>query len=129
MVISESKNREEIIAHEKKLLAAFSNKDLVVLDELIHDEALFVLPNGQAVTKSTVLDNYREGNMAMTSITSSDQKIHLIDDTAVVSMILALNGSYLEEPISSQFRYIRVWKLFDQTWKVIATSGVAINQP
>ncbi len=107
---------------------AFQNNDLSVLDELIHESALFVLPNGLSVTKAKVLDNYQAGDTVMTSITSSDQKINFVNDTAVVSINLELKGKYFEQDVSSQFRYIRVWKSINDTWKVIATSGVPINK-
>ncbi|WP_020603708.1 nuclear transport factor 2 family protein [Spirosoma spitsbergense] len=117
-----------IMECESKLLEAFTKKDLISLDSLIHDSALFILPNGLSVTKSMVLDNYRKGETAMTSIKSKDQKINLIDDTAVVSVNLEMTGKYNEQIISQQFRYIRVWKLCNDNWQVIAVSGVPINK-
>ncbi len=120
--------RDKIIDHEEKLLAAFANKDLAVISELLHDDAIFVYPNGQALTKTNVLDNYRSGNSAFTTIAATDQLINLIDDTAVVTMILELKGNYFDQVISALFRYIRVWKLIDGNWRVIAVSGVPINE-
>ncbi len=111
---------------EKKLLNAFGNKDLQTMDELIHDQALFVYPNGLPVTKSMVLENYRSGKSAFSAIVPGEEMIHLFDDTAVVSLHLELKGNYQEQVISAGFRYIRVWKLFQGQWKVIAVSGVPI---
>ena len=120
--------REQIIDCEQRLLGAFSNKDITLIDELLHNDALFVYPNGQPVTKAMVLDNYRNGNSAFTTITSTDQSINIIGDTAIVTMILELKGKYYEQEISSRFRYIRVWKNCDGAWKAIAVSGVPIPQ-
>ena len=119
--------KELIIEQEKRLLHAFENKDLAIIDELLHDDAQFVYPNGQQVTKSNVLDNYRRGNSAFNTIIASEQLITLIDDTAIVTMILELKGNYYDQQISSLFQYIRVWKLFGSDWRVIAVSGVQIN--
>lgn len=121
-------NKEHIIEHEKKLLTAFANKDLVIIDELIHDNALFVYPNGQTLTKVMLMENYREGNSAFTEIISNDEIINFIDDTAIVSLNLQLTGNYFEETINAEFRYIRVWKLCNNSLKVIAVSGVPINK-
>ena len=120
--------KNQIEACEKSLLAAFGNKDLDIIDELIHDNALFVYPNGLPVTKAVVLENYRSGNSAFSIITASDQVIHFFDDTAVVSLNLELKGNYHEQQVSAAFRYIRVWKLFSGSWKLIAVSGVPINK-
>ena len=127
MAANQLKTESEIIDCERKLLNAFTAKDLNTLDELIHDSAFFVLPNGITLTKPMVLDTYRTGNTAMTAIAASDQRIHLIDDTAVVTVTLQLTGTYQEQTISAVFRYIRVWKLIDAQWKAIAVSGVPVG--
>ncbi|MCW3083506.1 MAG: hypothetical protein JWP12_872 [Bacteroidetes bacterium] len=117
---------EIIIEKEKVLLDAFQNKDLETLNKLIHDAAVFILPNGMQLTKKAVIENYRNGNTAMTVLVSSDQTINILGDTAVVSFILHLKGNSIGNIIDAKFRYIRVWKLFDGTWKAIAVSGVAL---
>jgi hypothetical protein len=122
------KNKEQVMACEKKLLDAFMNKDLKIIEELLHEHSIFVYPNGETVTKAMVLENYRSGNSAFTNISASDQLINLIEDTAVVSVNLELKGKYHDQVISSEFRYIRVWKLFNNGWKVIAVSGVPVNK-
>ena len=119
--------RSHIIELEKRLLEAFSNKDVNVVDELLHDDAIFVYPNGQMVTKQNVLENYRSGNSAFTTIVATDQVINLIDSAAVVSMNLELRGKYYDQEISAQFKYIRVWKECSGGWKAIAVSGVPIK--
>jgi hypothetical protein len=122
----ETKN--QIIEHEKKLVDAFQNKNLETLDELIHPHALFILPNGLTITKATLLNNYRTGNSAFTSLTASNQLINLINNTAVVSFNLAMQGHYFDKAISAQFCYLRVWQLNNNQWQVISTAGVPINQ-
>jgi ketosteroid isomerase-like protein len=119
--------KEQIMKCETQLLNAFMNKDLEAIDLLLHDDALFVYPNAMTVTKAMVLENYRNGNSAFDTICSTDQIINIIDDTAVVSMDLELKGKYHEEIISARFRYIRVWKRFDNGWKAIAVSGVPVS--
>ncbi len=118
---------QQIIALEKKLLDAFANRDPQTIDELLHDNSLFVYPNGQSVTKQMVMDNYRSGNLALSDITSNDLIINFIDDTAIVSVNLYLQGKYFDQIIRSRFRYLRVWELFNNGWEVIAVSGVPIN--
>ena len=122
----ESKSEKQIVALEQKLLDAFGNRDIAVLDKLIHEQALFVLPNAQTITKEIVLDNYRNGTMVM-KIIPSDHNINLIGDTAVISVNLELHGKSYDREINSHFRYLRVWKLFNGTWKIIATGGIPIG--
>lgn len=121
-------NKDRIIEHEKKLITAFANSDLLIIDELLHNDALFVYPNGHTVTKAMVMDNYRNENSAFTEMIPSDHVINFIDDTAIVSLDLQLKGKYFDEVIDSHFRYIRIWKLCNDKLKVIAVSGVPINK-
>jgi ketosteroid isomerase-like protein len=118
----------QILACEKKLLDAFRDKDLLVLDELIHDQALFVLPNALTINKSQLLENYRTGHTSMAALTTSDQLIHFIEDTAIISFQMEMKGTYHEQEISALFRYMRVWKWINNNWKVISTCGVPVTK-
>ncbi|HSH65720.1 MAG TPA: nuclear transport factor 2 family protein [Bacteroidia bacterium] len=126
MITTLSKRKEEIINCEKNLLDAFQRCDLSLIDHFLHSNAQFIYPNGLLLTKPTVLENYRSGNSAFHSIETSEQVIEIIDDTATVSMIMELKGTYKDQQINNKFRYIRVWKLMQDEWKVIATSGVQL---
>ncbi len=125
-----AKDPAEIKKHisilEKKLWDAFAAKHLEVIAELLHNDALFVYPNGQVLTKAMVLDNYHNDNSAFTKLLASEEEISLVGDSAVVTLRLELNGKYFEEEINAQFRYLRVWKLTNSAWQVIAVSGVSL---
>ncbi len=117
---------EQIIESEKRLLTAFQKNDTNILNELLHDDLIFVIPSGKTITKAMDLENMRSGNMTVHSISSSDQHINIISDNAIVSVMIELKGKYLEHNIDGKFRYIRVWKLINNTWKVIGGSGMQI---
>ncbi len=127
MVTAGLVTKEQIVENKKKLLNAFQNCDLKTLDELLHDGVRFVIPNGELLDKNTVLENYRKGNSAFSTIRVSDQAIQLTNDTAVVTMIMDMEGKYHEQFINKKFRYIRVWQTIDNTLKVIAVSGVQLG--
>ena len=97
-------DHNRIIDCEKRLMDAFQQRDISSLDELIHEDVMFVIPNGQTLNKSQVLDNYRGGDMYMSSITTS-----------------------YDDVINAKYRYIRVWKLFYGHWKVISVGGIPIT--
>ena len=120
-------DHNRIIDCEKRLMDAFQQRDISSLDELIHEDVMFVIPNGQTLNKSQVLDNYRGGDMYMSSITTSDLLMHFIGDNAVVSMNVEFSGHYYDNVIKARYRYIRVWKLFYGHWKVISVGGIPIT--
>lgn len=119
-----TKNKETalIIECEKRLLTAIKNKDLKALDELLHENLLFNLPNGQTITKAIDMETHRTGSLIVDSIVPGEHVINLIDGVAVVTVIIGINGTYLGEIMEGKFSYIRVWKLFKGSWKVIAGS-------
>jgi len=118
---------ETIVNAEIELLTAIKTADVATLDKMLHDDLLFNLPDGQTITKEFDLESYRSGKMKIESLEASDQIINIIDNTAVVSVVILLKGIYDNNPIGNSFRYIRVWKQFDESVKVIAGSCVVLQ--
>lgn len=118
---------EQIIECEERLLKALTSGDLKVLDELLHDNLIFNIPTGQTITKAMDIENYRSGVMVVAEILATDQIIQSIGDMSTVAVTIDLKAKYEGQVIVGKFRYLRVWKLFDNSWKVIAGSGFQIQ--
>ncbi|CAD0003259.1 nuclear transport factor 2 family protein [Flavobacterium chungangense] len=118
---------ETIVNAEIELLTAIKKADVLVLEKMLHDDLLFNLPDGNTITKEFDLDSYRSGKIKIDSLEASDQIINIIGDTAVVAVTISLKGAFNNDPISGVFRYVRVWKQFDESLKVIAGSCVALQ--
>jgi hypothetical protein len=118
---------DQIIANEEALLLAIKNRDINSLDNLLHHDLLFNLPNGQTITKAEDLDAHRSGQMTIFAIEAKEQQINIIDDSAIVAVKISLQGKYINDPIDGTFCYLRVWKNFKSQWKVIAGSCVELN--
>jgi hypothetical protein len=114
---------EQIIECENRLLEALKIGDIKVLDELIHDNLIFNIPTGQTITKAMDIDNYRSGVLTVSEILATDQIIKSIDDISTVAVTLYLKAKYADQIVDGKFRYLRVWKLVENSWKVIAGSG------
>lgn len=117
---------DQIIELENRLLVALKTGDDKILEELLHDNLIFNIPTGQTITKSMDISNYQSGIMTVSEIVVSDRIIQTIDDIATVAVTLHLKATYADQYIDGKFRYLRVWKLFDNSWKVIAGSGFQI---
>ncbi len=118
---------EAVVNAEIELLAAIKNADVSALEKILHDDLLFNLPDGNTITKEFDLASYRSGKMKVDAIEALDQIITLFDDTAVVAVTVALKGSFDATPINGVFRYIRVWKQFDENLRVIAGSCIQLQ--
>ncbi len=116
-------DKKDIILVEEMLITAMTNGDVKELNKLIHDDLLFTIPSGQLITKEMDLDNYRSGNMKIEAIIARDQTINLIEDTAVVSVVVEMKGSFLGQSMDGTYRFLRVWKSEDGQIKIIAGSS------
>jgi hypothetical protein len=115
---------QEIMKNENRLSEAIKSADIRVLDTLLHDDLLFVLPNGQTITKQMDIDDYRLGYMVVSAIEVSERFISTYADTVVVSLIANLKAQYKGNNIDGLYRYLRIWKLSNNGYKVIAGSAV-----
>ncbi|TDW45859.1 uncharacterized protein DUF4440 [Flavobacterium sp. 270] len=116
-----------VVNAEIELLTAIKNADVFALEKILHDDLLFNLPDGQTITKGFDLNTYRSGKMKIEVLEASDQIINIIENNAVVGVTILLKGTYDNQPLDGVFRYIRVWKQFDENLKVIAGSCSALK--
>ena len=119
-------NEQKILDIEKQLREAMKKSDVEILDQLLHDDLLFVLPSGEVITKKIDLETHKSGNLVLEEITSSIDSIKQIDENVVVTLSSTIKGKMLEQNFEGNFRYLRVWKMFDGQLKVIAGSCVAV---
>jgi len=119
-------DEQKVLKIEKQLLEAMKKSDVEILDQLLHDDLLFVLPTGEVITKQMDLETHKSGNLTLQEITSSIDSIKQIDGNVVVTLASKITGKMLEQHFEGNFRYLRVWKMFDGQLKVIAGSCVQL---
>lgn len=118
---------EQILECENRLLEAQKTGDVKVLDELLHDNLIFNIPTGQIITKEMDIENYRSGIMTVYDLSASDRTITTTDNVSSVVVTAYLKAKYADQIIDGKFKYLRVWKLSNNSWKVIAGSGFQIQ--
>lgn len=118
--------KDEIIQVESQLIEGIKTSDTDLLDRLLHDELLFIAPNGETVTKEADLASHRKGEMEVEHLEARFEDVRIVDDNAIVVVVYDTRGRMLGKAIQGKFRYIRVWKKFNAGWKVIGGSCFAI---
>ena len=58
----------DILDQENRLYEAIKESNINVLEELLHDDLLFVLPSGDVITKEMDLQSYRDGNLKISEL-------------------------------------------------------------
>ena len=118
--------KEAILELENRLYGAIKECDLQALDELLHQDLLFVSPTGEVITKEIDLKTYRDGLLKVVELLPMIDDLHIIDDTAIVTLTMALKGYYNGQLFEAKYRYIRFWKHTTEGIKVIGGSGTQI---
>jgi hypothetical protein len=115
-----------VLQQENKLYSAIKDSNISTLDQLLHDDLLFILPSGEAITKEIDLNTYRGGALKVDELLPEIENLNIIDDMAVITLTMKLKGKFNEVPFEAKYRYIRFWKKFDDGIKVVGGSGIAI---
>lgn len=119
-------NEQHILEAENQLIESIKTRDITQLATLIHDDLLFIIPDGTVITKEIDLASHRAGHMIVTSLETNYENIRIIGDNAVVTVLVATKGTMMGNPMDVQLRYIRVWKMVADRLQIIGGSCTAI---
>jgi ketosteroid isomerase-like protein len=118
---------DQIKGKEKELLNAIIKSDVAALEKLLHEDLLFVIPDGSVITKEMDLASHRAGSMVVERIHTDLEELRIIDDVAIVTLLMDTSGKMLGEDFKGRFRYIRFWKKSGDQWQVIGGSCTALK--
>ncbi len=114
--------KEEILQLEYQLIEAIQSSNTGVIEKMLHDDLLFLAPDGKVITKTIDLLSHQSGDMFVEQLTPEFGDLTILGDTAVSIVTYHTKGTMLGKPIDGQFRYIRVWKACNDGIKIIGGS-------
>jgi len=115
---------QEIIQLEEKFLQAIRNSNIEASAELLHDELIYNNAMGQVLTKQMDIEDFKSSNPVIEKLDCVERQIQVFDDTAIVSTVLHLKGTFMGHQIDGKSRFLRTWKKFGSTWKIIAAASI-----
>ena len=118
--------QSKVIEQENRLYHAMLTGDINTLEKLLHNDLLFIIPSGEVINKEIDLNTYRDGTLKVDEIFPKIEILNIIDDVAVIVVLIDLKGSYKDQPFETKCRYIRFWKQFKDGLKIIGGSGTAV---
>ncbi|MBP1640512.1 MAG: hypothetical protein H6Q17_2095 [Bacteroidetes bacterium] len=118
--------KEMIEQLEHRLAEAIRINDIDLLDKLLHDDLLCVIPGGVTITKAMDMASHRAGDMQVDKLDLTIEEIRIIGDTAIVTTMYDTKGTLLGNPMKGKLKYIRVWKTSDAGLQVIAASCLSL---
>jgi ketosteroid isomerase-like protein len=125
--------RSQIEALEKQWQTAMLSDDFATLDSLLSEDYLGIEPNGEVVTKAQQLDHMRSRQFSFDKIQTSDVKIKLVGQIAIVTSLAVVNGVIDGDHLQGSYRYTRIYqRLAGGAWKVTnfeATPATRLHAP
>lgn len=119
---------QQIQTAEARLLEAMKTSNVQELDALIADDLIFTSHTGQLLTKQDDVEAHSSGNIEIFTIESSEQKIKVDGDVAIVSVLLDISGSFYGSTEVGFYRFTRVWKNNSGNWQVIAAHSTQVSR-
>ena len=112
----------QIQQYEERLRVAMLQSDVAALDELIDDDLLFVGLGGEIHTKEDDLQQHRSGAQRMSHADWLAVEVRHYGAVCITVVTAQLSGTFVAQPFSGQFRYIRTWAERESAWRVVAGS-------
>jgi ketosteroid isomerase-like protein len=111
--------RAQIVALERQWQKAALSDDVSAMDKLLSDDYLGITANGAVLTKSQQLDRMRQLKFTITKLETSELKIKLIGNIAIVTSLAQVEGINGDESLHGAYRYTRVYqRMSGDIWKV-----------
>lgn len=107
---------------EHQLAEAIRVNDIDLLDEMLHDDLLCIIPGGVTITKAMDMASHRAGDMQVDKLDLTIEEIRIIDNTAISTTRYNTKGTLQGNPMEGELKYIRVWKVTNNKVQVIAAS-------
>jgi len=82
--------------------------------------SFFVNHFGQLLTKEADIEAHRSGVLGFTEINVMDQRVKLLDCSAITVTRVSLKGTVGAEPIEGETCYTRVWQPIDGKLKIVS---------
>lgn len=110
-----------LINLEKEWTGLVQRKDMARLRELYDDNLTDIGPDGKIQGKQQDLEDIRNGDFTIESEQISDILPRIFGDTAVVTGVSNLKGSYKGQAFSGRYRWTDTFVRRNDGWRLVAT--------
>ena len=117
---------DELLRAEDALRRAQRASDVAALEHLLDDTLVFTGPDGRLYSKADDLAAHRSGAMQLSHLEASDEEVRRMGDVAVIVVRIEMAGSFHGAPFVGAYRYTRVWRKFEDGWRIVAGQVGAI---
>jgi len=115
---------------EAQYAAAVRRQDVAALQAILSDDFIATSSRGELRNRAMELDDLKPNpEYSIDEFLVDDIRVRLLDNTAIVTGRQILGVRYNKQPLTSLFRFTRVyWKRGDR-WQVVAQQLTPLQQP
>ena len=117
---------DEVREVETALRTAQLASDVTALERLVDDALIFTGPDGRVYGKTDDLEAHRTGNIRITRLEPSEERLQRFGPVAVVTVRMEMTGSFMGEDFDGPFRYTRIWFQRADGWRIVAGHVTAV---
>ncbi len=129
-VAGQTANVEQTLLQlERDWEQANAKNDLAALDRILAPEFVSTGSDGRLTTRAEVMARRKSGAVKFTTFTQDDYKVHVIDDTAIVTGRSTIKGIRDGKDWTGQERWTDVFVRRNGRWQAVASHSSQIATP
>ena len=112
---------EELLKLEDEFARAVAGNDVDALDGLLANDWIIVEPDGSIIDKARFLGVIRSGALSHESMESTDLRVRLYGNTAVVTALTTTKGKFMGQDFASCERATDIFVKQTDRWQCVFT--------
>ena len=112
---------EELLKLENEFARAVASNNADALDRLLADDWIIVEPDGSIIDKARFLEVIRSGALSHESMKSTDVKVRVYGNTAVVTGLTTSKGKFMGQDFISCERATDIFVKQADRWQCVFT--------
>ena len=110
---------EELLKLEDEFARAVAGNDVDALDGLLANDWIIVEPDGSIIDKARFLGVIRSGALSHESVESTDLRVRLYGNTAVVTALTTTKGKFMGQDFASCERATDIFVKQTNRWQCV----------
>ena len=120
-MVLENTMQEELVKLENEFARAVANNDADALDGILADDWIIVDPDGSIIDKARFLGVIKSGVLSHESMESTDLRVRLYGNTAVVTGLTTTKGKFMGQDFASCERATDIFVKQTDRWQCVFT--------
>jgi len=112
---------EELLKLENEFARAVTSNDADALDRLLADDWIIVEPDGSFIDKARFLGVIKSGALSHESMESTDLRVRIYGNTAVVTGLTATKGKFMGQDFTACERATDIFVKHTDRWQCVFT--------